>query len=102
MSGVLGGRTAIVTGAASGIGLGIVTRLIADGAAVFAAARSKDRSVIDHPPGEETQWDWLELPDPPAQWGFTGKAHAHHAMTKLGAKTRTQAVACALRDALIA
>jgi transposase len=24
---------------------------------------------IDHPPGEETQWDWLELPDAP--WGGT-------------------------------
>jgi len=32
----------------------------------------------------------------------TVRAHAHHAMTKLGAKTRTQAVALALRDALIA
>jgi 2,3-dihydroxy-2,3-dihydro-p-cumate dehydrogenase len=42
MSGALSGRTAIVTGAASGIGLGITKRLIADGAAVFAAARSKD------------------------------------------------------------
>jgi hypothetical protein len=21
---------------------------------------------VAHPPGEETQWDWLELPDPPA------------------------------------
>ncbi|MGO8962550.1 SDR family NAD(P)-dependent oxidoreductase [Mycobacterium sp.] len=41
MSGALAGRTAIVTGAASGIGLGISARLIADGAAVFAAARSK-------------------------------------------------------------
>jgi 2,3-dihydroxy-2,3-dihydro-p-cumate dehydrogenase len=42
MSGALSGRTAIVTGAASGIGLGITTRLIHDGAAVFAAARSKE------------------------------------------------------------
>src|SRR5260370_14345939 len=42
MSGALGGRTAIVTGAASGIGLGISARLIADGAAVFAATRSKE------------------------------------------------------------
>jgi 2,3-dihydroxy-2,3-dihydro-p-cumate dehydrogenase len=42
MSGTLSGRTAIVTGAASGIGLGIATRLIADGAAVFAATRTKD------------------------------------------------------------
>lgn len=32
----------------------------------------------------------------------TIRAHAHRAMTKLGARTRTQAVATALRDALIA
>jgi DNA-binding NarL/FixJ family response regulator len=31
----------------------------------------------------------------------TVRAHAHRAMTKLGAKTRTQAVAVALRDSLI-
>jgi 2,3-dihydroxy-2,3-dihydro-p-cumate dehydrogenase len=46
MSGALCGRTALVTGAASGIGLGITTRLIADGAAVFAATRSKED--LDH------------------------------------------------------
>jgi transposase len=40
-----------------------------------AAAKSRDRSVIDHPAGQETQWDWLELPNPPAQWGFGDKAH---------------------------
>jgi 2,3-dihydroxy-2,3-dihydro-p-cumate dehydrogenase len=38
----LAGRTAIVTGAASGIGLGILERLIADGIRVFAAARSNE------------------------------------------------------------
>ena len=27
-------------------------------------------SVIEHPPGEETQFDWLELPDPPTHWGW--------------------------------
>lgn len=42
MSGALSGRTAIVTGASSGIGLSITTRLIADGAAVFAATISKE------------------------------------------------------------
>jgi len=42
MSDVLCGRTAVVTGAASGIGLGITARLIDDGAAVFAATRSKE------------------------------------------------------------
>ncbi|WUE08577.1 IS21 family transposase [Nonomuraea sp. NBC_00507] len=30
---------------------------------------------IDHPPGVETQWDWLELPDPPARWGWDKGAH---------------------------
>jgi transposase len=37
---------------------------------------AKDRpvAVIEHPPGDETQWDWVELPDPPAHWGWGGKA----------------------------
>jgi 2,3-dihydroxy-2,3-dihydro-p-cumate dehydrogenase len=38
----LTGRTAILTGASSGIGLGIARRLAADGAQVFAATRSKE------------------------------------------------------------
>lgn len=42
MTGALDGRTAIVTGAASGIGLGITSRLIADGARVFIATRSQE------------------------------------------------------------
>lgn len=40
-------------------------------------AKGRPAAVIDHPPGEETQWDWVELPDPPAAWaatGYTGKA----------------------------
>jgi hypothetical protein len=28
-----------------------------------------------HPPGEETQWDWVELPDPPPGWGWGKTAH---------------------------
>jgi 2,3-dihydroxy-2,3-dihydro-p-cumate dehydrogenase len=45
----LSGRTAIVTGASSGIGLGIARRLTADGARVFAATRSKEdlEKVLD-------------------------------------------------------
>lgn len=42
VSGPLEGRTAIVTGAASGIGLGTAARLISDGARVFAATRSEE------------------------------------------------------------
>jgi transposase len=32
-------------------------------------------AVIEHPAGQETQWDWLELPDPPAGWGWGKIAH---------------------------
>ncbi|MDQ3783135.1 MAG: IS21 family transposase [Actinomycetota bacterium] len=32
-------------------------------------------AVIGHPAGEETQWDWVELPDPPAAWGWGKQAH---------------------------
>jgi 2,3-dihydroxy-2,3-dihydro-p-cumate dehydrogenase len=42
VNGAPSGRTAIVTGAGSGIGLAICMRLIADGATVFAATRSKE------------------------------------------------------------
>jgi len=37
-------------------------------------ARGRAAAVIAHPPGEETQWDWVELPDPPAHWGWGSKA----------------------------
>jgi transposase len=30
------------------------------------AAKRRPVAVIEHPPGEETQRDWVELPDPPA------------------------------------
>jgi transposase len=29
-------------------------------------AKGRPVAVIEHPPGDETQWDWVELPDPPA------------------------------------
>src|SRR3954453_8122226 len=35
-------------------------------------ARGRPTAVIDHPAGEETQWDWVELPDPPAAWADAG------------------------------
>jgi len=39
------------------------------------AVRGRDRAIIEHPPGEETQWDWLHLPDPPESWGWGTTAH---------------------------
>jgi len=38
-------------------------------------ATGRPIAVIDHPPGEETQWDWVELPDPPPSWGWGANAH---------------------------
>ena len=32
-------------------------------------ATQRPNAVIPHKPGDETQWDWLELPDPPEFWG---------------------------------
>jgi transposase len=40
-----------------------------------AGTKGRVSAVIEHPPGEETQWDWLELPDPPAHWGWGHTAH---------------------------
>ena len=40
-----------------------------------SATKGRVSAVIEHPPGEETQWDWLELPDPPAGWGWGTTAH---------------------------
>lgn len=40
-----------------------------------AAAKLRDRAIIPHPPGDETQLDWVELPDPPPAWGLSGPAH---------------------------
>ena len=31
--------------------------------------------MIEHPSGEEIQFDWVELPDPPAGWDIGGHAH---------------------------
>lgn len=33
-------------------------------------AKGRPVAVIEHPPGAETQWDWVELPDPPPAWGW--------------------------------
>jgi transposase len=38
-------------------------------------ATERPNAVIIHPPGDETQWDWLELPNPPASWGWGKTAH---------------------------
>ena len=39
------------------------------------ASVGRDHAIIDHPPGAEMQFDWLELPDPPAHWGWASMAH---------------------------
>ena len=40
-----------------------------------SATKGRANAPIAHPAGEETQWDWVELPDPPASWGWGKNAH---------------------------
>src|SRR6476620_3899215 len=38
-------------------------------------ATVRPNAVMPHAAGEETQWDWLELPNPPEAWGWGKTAH---------------------------
>lgn len=38
-----------------------------------AHVTERPNAIIEHPPGDETQFDWVEMPDPPAGWGFPAK-----------------------------
>lgn len=38
-----------------------------------AHVTKRPNAVIEHPPGEETQFDWVELPDAPLHWAFPTK-----------------------------
>ena len=54
---------------------GLRARSLRPHCAACAGARRRDRGLIEHPPGEETQWDWVELPNPPASWGWGNTAY---------------------------
>ncbi|MDI9977436.1 IS21 family transposase [Rhodococcus sp. IEGM 1307] len=43
--------------------------------AACANATERANAVIDHAPGEEAQWDWVDLPNPPGSWGWGATAH---------------------------
>lgn len=38
-------------------------------------ATSRPNAIIEHPAGEETQWDWVDLPNPPEARGWGKTAH---------------------------
>ena len=40
-----------------------------------APTKGRPAAVIAHPPGQEIQWDWVDLPDPPLHWGWGSTAH---------------------------
>jgi len=54
---------------------GVRARSLRPACAPCAAARGRDRAVIEHPAGAETQWDWVELPNPPQAWGWGDTAY---------------------------
>lgn len=53
-------------------------------------------AVIDHPAGAETQWDWVELPDPPPDWGWGREAHL--LVGALSHSSRWRGVLCESED----
>jgi transposase len=55
--------------------LALRTRALRPACEPCRPAHGRPVAIIEHPPGAETQWDWLELPDPPGHWdGYRGKA----------------------------
>ncbi|MCJ0907399.1 IS21 family transposase [Rhodococcus sp. ARC_M6] len=40
-----------------------------------STATNRANAVIEHPPGEETQWDYVDLPNPPTAWSWGKTAH---------------------------
>ncbi|MFF7890160.1 hypothetical protein ACH40F_58050 [Streptomyces sp. NPDC020794] len=60
------------------------------------ASQGRDRAVIEHPPGEEIQFDWVELPDPPVGWG--GGSNAHLLVGALAHSGRWRAVLAESED----
>ncbi len=58
-------------------------------------AATRDRGIIAHPAGDETQWDWVELPDPPASWGLSG---AHLLVGSLAHSSRWRGVLAESED----
>jgi transposase len=54
------------------------------------ASTGRDHAVLEHPPGGEVQWDWVELPDPPASW--RAGAHAHLLVGALSSSGRWRGV----------
>jgi transposase len=60
------------------------------------ASAGRDAAVIAHPPGEETQFDWLELPGPPPGWGCG--SHAHLLVGALSSSGRWRGVLAEAED----
>ena len=58
-------------------------------------ATDRANAIIPHAPGEETQWDWLDLPDPPAVVGVG--PHGASAGRVAGAFGQVAGVAGAVR-----
>lgn len=51
----------------------IRTRGLRPACVACAHVTKRPNAIIDHPPGEETQFDWVEMPDPPRHWDFPYK-----------------------------
>lgn len=59
-------------------------------------SNGREHAIIDHPAGEETQFDWVELPDPPPGWGCG--THAHLLVGALAHSSRWRGVLAESED----
>ena len=84
------------TGSYPSMTRGLRTRGLRPACEACRPAKGRPVAVIEHPPGQETQWDWVELPDPPAAWGW-GK-HAHLLVGALSHSGRWRGVLCESED----
>lgn len=48
---------------------------VGQGAPTDSNPTTPDRTSIARPAGDETQLDWVDVPDPPLGWGLSGHAH---------------------------
>ena len=75
---------------------GLRTRSLRPHCEPCQSSTGRDHAIIDHPPGAETQFDWLELPDPPPSWGWGSTAHL--LVGALSASSRWRAVLAESED----
>lgn len=68
---------------------------------VCRSVTDRPNALIVHEPGQETQWDWLDLPDPPRLWEWGRTAHLLVGSLAHSAKWRGWLSPCTVQPHLV-